>query len=126
MAYSKAQLFQVNDYYFSILSSAFAHPARIEILRRLIDGNKLPVRLLNRDLPLDNSTISQHIKMLRDLKLIAFEQKGKEINYFMNPDYPPTLKVVKVLLHVNRQIFHSLTLEDINRMCDERRHEFVS
>lgn len=98
MAFSKAHRFQPSDYYFSLLCFAFSHPVRIVIVRRLFRSEKLTVKQLTRNIPLDDTTVSQHLKILRDLKLLAFEQKSPHIYYFINPDLTGTQKVMMVLL----------------------------
>lgn len=89
MAFTKAHRFNPRDYYYSLLCHAFAHPARICILRKLIrEGDKCPVKTLSQGLPLSNSTVSQHLKVLRDLSIVCCEQKYPTVYYWINKDLP--------------------------------------
>jgi len=71
MSFSKAALFDFNVHVTSIICKACSHPARIIILKILLQANSyVPYEVLSKDIPLANPTISQHLKFLRDLGVI--------------------------------------------------------
>ena len=70
MASSKAPLFDPLSFKQSFWSKALAHPARIIILRHLLDHGTTPFYDLARLVPLAKTTVSQHLRYLREAGLI--------------------------------------------------------
>lgn len=70
MAFSKASHFNSLTYEQSIWSKALAHPARIIILTHLLENGTTPFQKLTKLIPLSRSTISQHLRLLRQTGLI--------------------------------------------------------
>ena len=68
------------------LAKAIAHPARVRILRVLIEQG--PGRCICGDiceqLPLAQSTVSQHLKVMKDAGVICGEVDGPRICYSVN------------------------------------------
>lgn len=62
---------------------ALAHPARLAIVRALIDvgGDGCYCGDIVRELPLSQSTVSQHLKILREAGLIHGETSGPRSCY---------------------------------------------
>lgn len=79
----------------ALLAKALGHPARVKILRLLIARNECICGEICGELPLAQSTISQHLKMLKDAGLIKGEVDGPRICYCVNRD---TLKRVQALV----------------------------
>ena len=71
---------------FAKLAWALAHPARVQIVRLLI-GRKICVcgEIVDQ-LPLAQSTVSQHLKILKESGLIRGEVDGPKVCYCINPD----------------------------------------
>jgi len=66
------------------LAWGVAHPARVKILQLLSkQGNCLCGEIVER-LPLAQSTVSQHLKILRDAGLICGQVDGPKVNYGIN------------------------------------------
>lgn len=65
----------------AILASALGHPARVRILRFLMSQPSCFAGAIVEHLPLAQSTVSQHLKVLRDAGLIRGEVEGLHICY---------------------------------------------
>lgn len=63
------------------LAKALGHPARIRILRLLLERDECMVGGIVDELPLAQSTVSQHLKVLREAGLIYGEVDGTRICY---------------------------------------------
>jgi ArsR family transcriptional regulator, arsenate/arsenite/antimonite-responsive transcriptional repressor len=63
------------------LTAALAHPARIRILRFLLEQEECFAGAIVEHLPLAQSTVSQHLKVLREAGLIRGEVDGLHICY---------------------------------------------
>ena len=68
------------------ISKAFAHPARVAILEYLINNDKCIVGELTNELPLSQSTISQHLRELKEIGLIKGEIEGPSVCYCINSE----------------------------------------
>ncbi len=67
------------------LARALGHPARVRILRILIARNSCVCGELVDELPLAQSTVSQHLKVLKDAGLIQGEIDGPKVCYCVQP-----------------------------------------
>src|SRR5262245_9853997 len=67
------------------LAWAVAHPARVRILRILIARCSCVCGELVDQLPLAQSTVSQHLKVLKEAGLIQGEIDGPKVCYCVNP-----------------------------------------
>lgn len=63
------------------LAKALGHPARVRILRFLLEREECVVGAIVDELPLAQSTVSQHLKVLREAGLIHGEVDGPRICY---------------------------------------------
>ena len=81
MGASKDTLFRKTDVDLANLAKAIAHPARIAILRILVKRNSCVCGDLVDELPLAQSTISQHLKALKNAGLIKGEVDGPSVCY---------------------------------------------
>jgi len=73
------------DVELAALAKALAHPARVAILRRLIDQGECVCGRIVEGLPLAQATVSQHLKVLKEAGLIAGEVDGPRVCYCVNP-----------------------------------------
>lgn len=64
---------------------AIAHAARIQILRLLVRKNACVCGDIVDELPLAQSTVSQHLKVLKEAGLIRGEVDGPRICYCIEP-----------------------------------------
>ena len=67
------------------LAWAIAHPARVRILRILLARCSCVCGELVDQLPLAQSTVSQHLKVLKEAGLIQGEIDGPKVCYCVNP-----------------------------------------
>jgi len=67
------------------MCKALAHPARIQLLRHLIDYGECYFGKLTDVLPLAPSTISQHVSILKDAGLIEGSSDVQRVCYCVNP-----------------------------------------
>jgi ArsR family transcriptional regulator len=62
-------------------AKALGHPARVKILRFLLEREECMAGAIAEELPLAQSTVSQHLKVLREAGLIHGEVDGPRICY---------------------------------------------
>lgn len=74
------------------LAWAVAHPARVRILRLLISRKTCVCGEIVDELPLAQSTVSQHLKILKESELIQGEIDGQRVCYCINRDKLKDLK----------------------------------
>jgi len=79
------------------LSKAIGHPARISILRLLARRESCICGDIVAELPFAQSTVSQHLKMLKDAGLIRGEVDGPRVCYCIDSR---TLRRLKALMAV--------------------------
>ena len=76
------------------LAKAIAHPARVAIIRSLVRHEGCIVSDIVDELPLAQSTVSQHLKQLKDAGLIRGEVDGPRICYCVEPGTVALLKAL--------------------------------
>ena len=79
---------------FAKLAWAFAHPARVQIVRLLIGREACVCGEIVDCLPLAQSTVSQHLKILKESGLIQGEVDGPKVCYCINPEQLERLKTL--------------------------------
>lgn len=67
------------------LAHALAHPARVAIVRLLQERQTCICGEIVEVLPLAQSTVSQHLKVLRDAGWVQGEVDGPRVCYCLNP-----------------------------------------
>ncbi|QDS89171.1 Biofilm growth-associated repressor [Rosistilla oblonga] len=77
---------------FAKLAWAIAHPARVQIVRLLIGRKACVCGDIVAQLPLAQSTVSQHLKILKESGLIQGEVDGPKVCYCINADRLARLK----------------------------------
>lgn len=84
MALSSKEDFKTQDLQLSEWCKALAHPARISILKTLARHRECICGDLVIDLPLAQSTVSQHLKALKAAGLIQGQVDGPRSKYCIN------------------------------------------
>ncbi len=84
MALAKKEEFSNKDLMLADWCKALSHPARIVILRTLASKGECICGDLVLDLPLAQSTVSQHLKALKEVGLIQGEIDGPRSKYCVN------------------------------------------
>jgi DNA-binding transcriptional ArsR family regulator len=69
----------------AMLAKAIGHPARVQILRILVRKNACVCGDIVEELPLAQSTVSQHLKVLKEAALIRGEVDGPRVDYCVEP-----------------------------------------
>lgn len=85
MAYSKLEEFDQRTNALARLAKALSHPARIAILETLAQQDSCICGEIVDVLPLAQSTVSQHLRELKDADLILGEINGPTCCYCLNP-----------------------------------------
>jgi DNA-binding transcriptional ArsR family regulator len=81
MGLSKADEFTVRDNRVARYAKALAHPARVAILQLLLKKDACICGDIVEGLPLSQSTVSQHLKELKEAGLIKGEIEGAKVCY---------------------------------------------
>lgn len=84
MAQIKTDLFNQDEIEIANLAKALAHPARIKILKILMDTNVCMCGQIVDLMPLAQATVSQHLKELKKVGLIDGEIEGPKTCYCLN------------------------------------------
>lgn len=86
MGTTKKELFPPQVNRIAELAKALGHPARVAILLHLLNKKACVCGDLVDELPLSQSTISQHLKELKKSGIIQGEIEGTSVCYCINPD----------------------------------------
>lgn len=78
---SKSVEFSRKEQQLAAMAKALAHPARIAILKLLAEKQDCMCGDIVEELPLAQSTVSQHLKQLKDAGLIKGEIDGPKVCY---------------------------------------------
>lgn len=81
MGTSKSEQFTIRENKIAGYAKALAHPARIAILDVLIKKQSCICGDIVEELPLSQSTVSQHLKELKEAGLIKGEIEGVKVCY---------------------------------------------
>ncbi len=69
----------------AMLAKALGHPARVQILRLLVRREACICGDIVDELPLAQSTVSQHLKVLKDAGLVRGDIDGPRVCYCIEP-----------------------------------------
>jgi len=86
MAYSKAEKFPKQMTRMAEIAKALSHPARIAIMMQLCKDGECICGDFVSELPLSQSTVSQHLAELKKYGLIKGEIDGPRVCYCVNED----------------------------------------
>lgn len=86
MASTKSDIFPEEYIQFAKIAKALGHPARIAILKFLAKQNVCLCSCIVDEIPLSQSTVSQHLKELKEAGLIQGEINPPKIKYCINRD----------------------------------------
>ncbi len=81
MGLTKTQEFTAQENRIAELAKAFAHPARVAILRLLAERKACVCGDLVEELPLSQATVSQHLKELKRIGIIKGEIDPPRVCY---------------------------------------------
>ncbi len=81
MARNKVNLFSTKKRKISAICKALSHPARVAIINFLIKKKECTCSEVVNELPLSQSTVSQHLKELKNARLINSNIDGSKVCY---------------------------------------------
>ncbi len=84
--------FSDTDCHLADALKALAHPARLTIVRLLADRDECVCGEIVDDLPLAQSTVSQHLKALKEAGLVRGTVEGRRTCYCLDPEAMAALK----------------------------------
>jgi ArsR family transcriptional regulator len=90
---------------------ALAHPARLAIVRLLAEQEECVCGEIVDDLPLAQSTVSQHLKALKEAGLIRGTIEGRSTCYCLDPE------AMKALDADVRTLLEDLSLSPTTQNC---------
>lgn len=111
MGVSKTEVFNETENKIAEYAKAFAHPARIAILKHLIQNKSCICGDLVDVLPLSQSTISQHLKELKRIGLIQGSITPPKVSYCINKE---NWEEAKDLLN---DLLNSVVSDTKNKQC---------
>jgi len=79
------------------LAKALGHPARVRIVRMLSRKEARVCSQIVGELPLAQSTVSEHLRILKEAGLVRSSQDGPRVGYCINFD---TLRKLKALVAI--------------------------
>ena len=81
MGITKTTVFNAQQNKLATIAKVIGHPARVAIIEYLLKNNTCICNDLVEVLPLSQSTISQHLKELKQVGVIKGEIEGPKMNY---------------------------------------------
>ncbi|MFB6278572.1 MAG: ArsR/SmtB family transcription factor [Salinibacter sp.] len=90
---------------------ALAHPARLAIVRLLAERDECVCGEIVDDLPLAQSTVSQHLKALKEAGLVRGTVEGRSTCYCLDPE------AVRALDDDLGDFFDGLSLSHTSQNC---------
>ncbi len=85
MGLTKPNSYTEQDLELAAIAKALAHPARIAIIKYLLEAKQCITGDLTEQIGLAQPTISQHLKELRAIDIIQGTITGTAVNYCINP-----------------------------------------
>jgi ArsR family transcriptional regulator len=83
------------DHELAVFGKALAHPTRVRIVRMLATKAARTCSCIVDELPLAQSTVSEHLRILRQAGLVRANESGPRVSYCI---VPSALKRLKALL----------------------------
>jgi ArsR family transcriptional regulator len=109
--YAKTELFETGLQTSAELYKALSHPARLAILKYLAESRTCITGDFAGEIPLSRTTVSQHLKELKDAGLITCKIEGVKTFYCLN------LSRIMELSSVSAEFFKNIIASD--PMCSK-------
>jgi ArsR family transcriptional regulator, arsenate/arsenite/antimonite-responsive transcriptional repressor len=84
--YTKKDKFDYEEVSVAALAKSLSHPARIAIVKLLLERKQCLCGDIVNELPLSQSTVSQHLKELKDVGLLDGRSDGPRVYYSINEE----------------------------------------
>ena len=104
MGATKSEEFSVKDNRVAKYAKALSHPARVAILKLLIQKQACICGDIVEELPLSQSTVSQHLKELKEAGLIKGDIDGAKVCYCIDEKEWNTAKNLLNEIFVSHQV----------------------
>ena len=112
MAIHKKEFFTIKEQELAEFAKAISHPARISILKVLAQKNECICGEIVDSLPLAQSTVSQHLKELKNAGLITGTLDGPRSCYCIN------WKAFEKFNQEFSQLFNNLKIKNEKACCE--------
>lgn len=109
---NKAEKFDKSLQDLSQFAKVLSHPARLAILKYLAETKTCISGDISDYLPLGRTTVSQHLKELRDIELIKGDIDGLKINYCLNTDR------INIFLGMFNEFFQEIKITEVKCETD--------
>jgi ArsR family transcriptional regulator len=77
---------ELDDEQLAIMAKALGHPLRVRIVRLLVERQACMTGDLVAELPVAQSTVSEHLRILREAGLVQGEIEGPRTSYCVSPN----------------------------------------
>jgi len=104
MTNNKADEFSEEQQRFAAIAKVFSHPARIAIVQLLAQKKEIKTSDISEFLPLSRTTVSQHLKELKNAGIIKGTIDGLKIHYCLDMQ-----KLVDIKLIFNNLLDNSIS-----------------
>lgn len=84
MTNNKSKQFNDKQQELALLAKALSHPARIAIIQLLAQKKEIKTVNISDDLPIARTTVSQHLKVLKETGIIQGTIDGLKIHYCLD------------------------------------------
>ncbi|MEI6748195.1 MAG: ArsR/SmtB family transcription factor [Bacteroidales bacterium] len=84
MTNNKCEEFMVEQQELANIAKALSHPARIAIIQLLAEKREIKTGNISDDLPISRTTVSQHLKALKEMGIINGTIDGLKIHYCLD------------------------------------------
>jgi ArsR family transcriptional regulator, arsenate/arsenite/antimonite-responsive transcriptional repressor len=84
MTNNKSDEFSAEQQELATLAKVLSHPARIAIIQLLADKKEIKTGNISEFLPLSRTTVSQHLKELKEMGIIKGTIDGLKIHYCLD------------------------------------------
>lgn len=84
MTNNKSEQFNKTQKELALISKALSHPARIAIIQILSEKKEIKTGNISDDLPISRTTVSQHLKILKEAGIINGTIDGLKIHYCLD------------------------------------------
>ena len=107
MTNNKSKRFEADQQNIALCCKVLSHPARIAIIQLLAEKKEIRTGDISEFLPISRTTVSQHLKELKEMDIIKGTIDGLKIHYCLNMEK----------LNEIKEIFNSFFDSSISPFC---------
>ncbi|HEV2339233.1 MAG TPA: metalloregulator ArsR/SmtB family transcription factor [Patescibacteria group bacterium] len=101
--------------------AALADPTRRTIIELIARNGRLSVHDISRNFQSSQPAISQHLKILREVKLVDVEKRAQQRIYAINPD---TMLAVEAWIHQTIRLW-SKRFDALDKLLQEQKKKTI-